>query len=88
LLSVGPPPPALLTAAKILSGHLSRWLQADPAEILATWRARDALLGREVAWADGSGIADGVDDRGYLVVVTPGGDRIAVGAGEVHLTRF
>ena len=49
---------------------------------------RDALRGREVAWEGGSGVADGIDDRGYLVVVTPAGDRIAVGAGEVHLTSF
>ena len=56
--------------------------------MLAAWRERDALQGREVAWDGGSGVADGVDDRGYLLVVTPGGDRVAVGAGEVHLTRF
>ena len=37
---------------------------------------------------DGSGVADGVDDRGNLLVVTAGGDRVALGAGEVHLTRF
>jgi biotin-(acetyl-CoA carboxylase) ligase len=70
-----------------LSRHLERWVQSDPDAVLAAWRKRDALKGREVAWADGSGVADGVDDRGYLLVVTPGGDRVAVGAGEVHLTR-
>ena len=37
-------------------------------------------------WERGrSGVADGVDDRGSLVVVTAGGDRVALGAGEVHL---
>lgn len=82
LLSAGPP---LLGP---LNQRLNNWLHAAPEEILATWRKRDALKGREVAWEGGSGVADGVDDRGYLVVVTPGGDRIAVGAGEVHLTRF
>jgi BirA family biotin operon repressor/biotin-[acetyl-CoA-carboxylase] ligase len=71
-----------------LNGRLAEWLAAEPDEVLAAWRERDALKGREVAWEGGSGVADGVDDRGYLVVVTPGGDRIAVGAGEVHLTRF
>ncbi len=71
-----------------LNERLNYWVQAKPDEILAEWRNRDALKGREVAWEGGSGVADGVDDRGYLLVVTPGGGRIAVGAGEVHLTRF
>jgi len=79
---------APLNAAEVLSQHLNRWVHAEPDEVLVNWRNRDALLGREVAWEGGSGVADGVDDRGYLLVVTPGGDRIAVGAGEVHLTRF
>jgi BirA family biotin operon repressor/biotin-[acetyl-CoA-carboxylase] ligase len=82
LLSGGPPP------VGPLNERLNHWLQAKPTEVLAEWRKRDALRGREVAWEGGSGIADGIDDRGYLLVVTPGGDRIAVGAGEFHLTRF
>ena len=77
-----------LTAAGALSRHLERWVAAKPSDVLEAWRSRDALRGREVAWEGGSGVADGVDDRGYLVVVTPGGDRVAIGAGEVHLTRF
>jgi BirA family biotin operon repressor/biotin-[acetyl-CoA-carboxylase] ligase len=84
----GPPPSAPSAAAEVLSHHLDRWTAAAPEEILGAWRERDALKGRKVEWEDGSGVADGVDDRGYLVVVTAGGDRIAVGAGEVHLTRF
>jgi BirA family biotin operon repressor/biotin-[acetyl-CoA-carboxylase] ligase len=88
LLSAGPPPSAPSAAAEVLSQRLEHWVQAEPDEVLATWRNRDALLGREIEWDGGSGVADGVDDRGYLVVVTPSGDRIAVGAGEVHLTRF
>lgn len=79
---------AISAAFTTLNNRLNHWLQAEPDEVLATWRERDALIGREVAWEGGSGVADGVDDRGYLVVVTPGGDRIAVGAGEVHLSRF
>jgi len=81
LLPAGPPP------FGPLNDRLNHWIKATPTEILATWRKRDALLGREVAWDGGSGVADGVDDRGYLLVLTPGGDRVAVGAGEVHLTR-
>jgi len=72
-------------AAPILSAHLADWLEAEPTTVLAEWRARDVLKGREIAWEDGSGVADGVDDRGYLVVVVPGGDRVFLGAGEVHL---
>jgi len=82
LLSAGPP---LLGP---LNQRLNHWIKAEPNEVLSEWRKRDALKGREVAWEGGSGVADGVDDRGYLVVITPSGDRIAVGAGEVHLTSF
>jgi BirA family biotin operon repressor/biotin-[acetyl-CoA-carboxylase] ligase len=81
-LSAGPPP------VGPLNNHLNHWVQAKPEEVLAAWRSRDALRGREVEWDGGSGVADGVDGRGYLVVLTPGGDRVTVGAGEVHLTRF
>jgi BirA family transcriptional regulator, biotin operon repressor / biotin---[acetyl-CoA-carboxylase] ligase len=82
LLSAGPPP------VGPLNQRLNHWVNANSAEVLTEWRNRDALLGREIAWDKGSGVADGIDDRGYLLVVTPGGDRIALGAGEVHLTRF
>jgi BirA family biotin operon repressor/biotin-[acetyl-CoA-carboxylase] ligase len=76
------------SATEVLNERLSVWLEADEEVVLAAWRSRDSLRGREVAWEGGSGVADGVDDRGYLVVVIPGGERVAVGAGEVHLTRF
>lgn len=76
-----------VAAARALSERLERWLGAEEGEILAAWRGRDVLRGREVAWEGGSGVADGIDDRGYLVVVTAAGERVAVGAGEVHLTR-
>jgi BirA family transcriptional regulator, biotin operon repressor / biotin---[acetyl-CoA-carboxylase] ligase len=79
-------PPGSLTATAVLSSHLNRWLEAEPEAVLAAWRKRDVLRGREVAWDGGSGVAVGIDDRGYLVVVTAAGDRVAVGAGEVHLT--
>lgn len=77
-----------LTAAAVLGRHLDHWTQARPNEVLDVWRSRDFLQGREVEWDGGSGIADGVDDRGYLIVITADGDRVAVGAGEVHLTRY
>jgi len=89
LPAVAPARPPLTPplATEVLNRHLATWVEADPQEVLESWRQRDALLGREVAWDGGSGVADGVDDRGYLLVVTPVGDRVAVGAGEVHLTR-
>jgi len=88
LLSAGPPLLGPSAATEVLNQHLAKWVAADPETVLTTWRQRDALQGREVAWEGGSGVADGIDDRGYLVVITPSGDRIAIGAGEVHLTSF
>ncbi len=76
---------SLLTAVRSLSASLDQWVTADEERILGEWRRRDALRGREIAWGDGSGVADGVDDRGSLVVIVAGGDRVALGAGEVHL---
>jgi len=75
-------------AAKGLSGRLAVWLDADAEEVLGAWRERDALRGREVSWEQGSGVADGVDERGYLLVRLADGDRVALGAGDVHLTGF
>jgi BirA family transcriptional regulator, biotin operon repressor / biotin---[acetyl-CoA-carboxylase] ligase len=55
-------------------------------EVLAEWRARDALRGQPVRWAEGEGTAAGIDDAGALLVDTAGG-RVALDAGEVHLLR-
>jgi BirA family biotin operon repressor/biotin-[acetyl-CoA-carboxylase] ligase len=65
---------------------LSRRLGESPAAILAAWSARDALRGRSVRWAEGEGRAEGVDDQGRLLVALAGGGRVALGAGEVHLS--
>jgi len=73
------------TATAVLNRHLARWVEADRATILAAWRSRDALRGREISWDGGSGVADGIEDSGDLVVVAAGGDRVVLGAGEVHL---
>jgi BirA family biotin operon repressor/biotin-[acetyl-CoA-carboxylase] ligase len=65
---------------------LDRWL-AEPADaVLEAWRSRDSLRGHTIAWADGSGVAAGIDDEGSLLVETEAG-VIALRAGEVHLTR-
>jgi BirA family biotin operon repressor/biotin-[acetyl-CoA-carboxylase] ligase len=76
-------------ARTALDRSLERWAQAPAREVLGEWRARDALKGREIAWEGGpgagSGVAAGVDDAGGLLVVVPGGERLVLGAGEVHL---
>jgi BirA family transcriptional regulator, biotin operon repressor / biotin---[acetyl-CoA-carboxylase] ligase len=72
-------------ARRGLDRALERWVEADDNSIITAWRGRDALRGREVAWEEGSGVADGVDDRGCLLVVLPDGGRAVLGAGEVHL---
>jgi len=87
LANASPPrlPPTPLTATAVLNRHLASWVEAKPKEILAEWRARDALKGRQISWDGGSGVADGIEDSGDLVVVAAGGDRVVLGAGEVHL---
>ncbi len=85
LLSGGPPPPTPSTAADVLSRHLDHWVWAEDDEVLDEWRRRDGLRGREVAWEDGSGVADGIDGRGNLIVAVAGGGRVSLGAGEVQL---
>jgi BirA family biotin operon repressor/biotin-[acetyl-CoA-carboxylase] ligase len=93
LPAVAPPTLSLIpfTAAEALNRHLDRWVEEDAEAILSAWRERDALRGREIGWDDRdageerSGVADGVDERGNLIVVVAGGDRVSLGAGEVHL---
>ncbi len=69
----------------VLTQALSRRLVETPETTLAAWRARDALHGREIAWLDGRGRAEGIDGTGRLVVALAGGGRTTLGAGEVHL---
>jgi BirA family transcriptional regulator, biotin operon repressor / biotin---[acetyl-CoA-carboxylase] ligase len=68
----------------VLLARLDAWLGAPDAEIVARFRDRDALTGREVTWAEGRGRALGVDDAGRLRVATESGEE-ALAAGEVHL---
>lgn len=71
-----------------LLGHLASRLTQPAPEMLADWRTRDALRGREISWTTGSGTAEGVDDTGRLLVRAPTGDQVALDAGEVHLGRL
>jgi BirA family biotin operon repressor/biotin-[acetyl-CoA-carboxylase] ligase len=84
---------ATLEAAQVaLNRHLSAWSEAEPEQVLGAYRDRDALRGREVSWESagseapsGAGRAEGIDDRGNLVVAAEGGRRLKLGAGEVQL---
>jgi BirA family biotin operon repressor/biotin-[acetyl-CoA-carboxylase] ligase len=53
--------------------------------LLGVYRKRDALRDSPISWAGGSGTAQGIDERGSLVVFTADGERVALDAGEVHL---
>jgi BirA family biotin operon repressor/biotin-[acetyl-CoA-carboxylase] ligase len=86
--SLGRPRAAVEPFQAELLAALERWLAAPAAELLDAWRARDALRGREIAWAGGQGVADGIDGEGRLVVALPGGGRTELNAGEVHLGRL
>ncbi|HEV2811853.1 MAG TPA: biotin--[acetyl-CoA-carboxylase] ligase [Solirubrobacteraceae bacterium] len=70
--------------ARLLAA-LERRLAEDAETTLEAWRERDALLGREIAWSGGTGVASGVDGAGKLVVALPDGGKTSLGAGEVHL---
>ncbi len=71
-----------------LLGALERALALPVDELLGAWRARDALLGSEISWTAGTGVARGIDGEGRLVVELADGGRTALNAGEVHLGRL
>jgi BirA family biotin operon repressor/biotin-[acetyl-CoA-carboxylase] ligase len=84
----GVPPggaPGVRRALSALNESLGRWIRASDDEVLAAFRARDALSGRRVSWQGGEGTVTEIDERGHLVVEKADGERIALGAGEVHL---
>jgi BirA family transcriptional regulator, biotin operon repressor / biotin---[acetyl-CoA-carboxylase] ligase len=78
-----------------LVGALERLLCEPLESVLAAWRDRDALLGREISWSaprhmggDGpstTGRASGIDEAGRLVVTLTDGSTRKLDAGEVHL---
>ena len=74
--------------------RLGNWVDAAPESILDAYASRDALAGRPVSWvgaggesAAGEGVAQGLDQRGNLTVVTEDGRRLSLGAGEVQLVE-
>jgi BirA family biotin operon repressor/biotin-[acetyl-CoA-carboxylase] ligase len=81
-------------ALAAVCGKLEGWVEAEAERVVAEFAERDALAGRQVSWvgaggqaAEGSGVAQGVDERGNLVVLAEGGERLSLGAGEVQLVR-
>jgi BirA family biotin operon repressor/biotin-[acetyl-CoA-carboxylase] ligase len=73
---------------KRLLAALAQRLGDSAQATLDTWRARDALRGRTVAWAAGRGRAEGIDGAGRLMVALAGGGHATLDAGEVHLAEI
>lgn len=70
---------------------LGRWVGAPEERVLAQFRERDALREHRVSWegkgegGEGSGVAEGIDEEGNLVVRTGSGEVRHLGSGEVTL---
>src|SRR5262249_32271171 len=77
--------PGVARSLTALNESLGRWVEASDDEVLGAFRTRDALSGRRSAWDGGEGTAEEIDERGHLVVARSDGERVALGAGEVHL---
>jgi BirA family transcriptional regulator, biotin operon repressor / biotin---[acetyl-CoA-carboxylase] ligase len=75
-----------------LLAALARRLTQPTSALLESWRTRDALYGRDIAWGAhdaqspaGHGRAEGIDHNGQLLVRLEDGATTALSAGEVHL---
>jgi BirA family biotin operon repressor/biotin-[acetyl-CoA-carboxylase] ligase len=73
------------SALAALNDALGHWLETPDDEVLDAYRARDGLCGKRISWEGGEGLAEEIDERGHLVVEKSGGERVSLGAGEVHL---
>jgi len=76
-----------VNAIQALNEALGRRLDLDGSDSLVELADRDALRGRRISWASGSGVADGIDGQGNLLVRLDGnsGQVAVLNAGEVHL---
>jgi len=83
---LGRAPETVQSTLDSLLARLERWLTASDEQTLDALRARDALAGREIRWAERTGRAEGIDAGGRLLVNGSDGERHALDAGEVHLT--
>ena len=66
--TLGLEPDAIEPTLERLLAALVRWMGASVQDMLAAVRARDALHGQLIRWADGEGLAAGIDDAGNLLV--------------------
>ena len=82
--TMGREPADVEPALEQLLGALAAWLSVPHDDVLGAFRARDALFEREVSWAGGEGVAEGIDADGRLTVRTGSGLE-HLDAGEVHL---
>lgn len=82
--AAGMDPPTTEAVLERVCAGLDLRLAADPAEVLAHWRQRDALKGKTIRWQGGEGTATGIDESGALIVESSSG-RVTLDAGEVHL---
>lgn len=73
-------------AVAALNSCVGRWLDAPVEETVTAFADRDALRGRRVGWAEGEGVAAGIDREGNLLVESPAGCLATLNAGEVHLS--
>jgi len=85
--TLGEPQAAIEPALGELLRALERRLGETADATLQAYRARDALRGRDIAWAAGHGRAEGIDGEGRLVVALEQGGHATLRAGEVHLRR-
>lgn len=74
-----------------LDRALERWVAAPAERVREAFAERDALRGRQISWEGGpddggrSGVADGIDERGNLLVRIADGEIATLGSGEVSL---
>ncbi len=83
--TLGREPEAVEEALTLLMAALERWLATPVDALLDAYRACDALLGRDIAWEGGRGVAAGIADDGRLRVRGDDGAEHQLDAGEVHL---
>jgi BirA family biotin operon repressor/biotin-[acetyl-CoA-carboxylase] ligase len=83
--TLGRSPEALENTLAELLLALEARLDAPADHAVASLRARDALRGRELRWAGGTGTGAGIDAAGRLLVRGDDGTLHALDAGEVHL---
>jgi biotin-(acetyl-CoA carboxylase) ligase len=73
-------------AVSALNRHVGHRLERPVDETLEAFAGRDALKGRQVEWAEGTGTAAGIDRQGNLLVESTAGCLATLNAGEVHLS--